>query len=87
LIGFNLADVVLFEQAPQALMSKALDHRPTVKRQLTFVNTEALRSKLTSYGTARRAANDVFNPIPRGQLSDSSPQPSDRTRYPEGDEP
>jgi hypothetical protein len=47
LIGFNLAGVVLFEQVPQALMFKGLDHRPTVKRQLTFVNTEVLRSKLT----------------------------------------
>jgi hypothetical protein len=26
-------------------MSKALDHHPAVKRQLTFVNTEVLRSK------------------------------------------
>jgi hypothetical protein len=70
-------------------MSKALDHRPTVKRQLTFVNTEARRSKLTGYETARRAANDdiYFQPNPPDQLSGSSPQPSDRTRYPEGDEP
>ena len=39
LIGFKLAGIVQFEQAPQALMFKGLDHRPTVKRQLTFVNT------------------------------------------------
>jgi DNA-directed RNA polymerase sigma subunit (sigma70/sigma32) len=29
-------------------MFKALDHRPIVKRQLTFVNTEVLRLELTS---------------------------------------
>jgi hypothetical protein len=42
LIGTNSATVVLFKQVPQALVFEALDHRPTVKRQLTFVKAEAL---------------------------------------------
>jgi len=47
-------------------MFKALDHRPTVKRQLTFVNTEVLRSKLTSYETvaARPTTTFIFNQSP-----------------------
>jgi hypothetical protein len=41
LIGSNLASVVLLKQVSQTLVFEALDHRPTVKRQLTFANTNA----------------------------------------------
>jgi hypothetical protein len=40
LIGSNPAAVILFKQVPQPLVFEALDHRPAVKRQLTFVNTK-----------------------------------------------
>jgi len=41
LIGSNPPTVVLFKQVPQALVFEARNHRVTVKRQLTFVNTKA----------------------------------------------
>jgi hypothetical protein len=40
LIGCNSATVILFKQAPEALVFEAPDHRSNVKRQLTFVNTK-----------------------------------------------
>lgn len=73
LIGFNLAGIVLFEQAPQALMAKALDHRPTVKRQLTFVNAEGLGHvtpslfPVASGGSAARAAHAIRHTMGHAQ--------------------
>jgi hypothetical protein len=42
MIGADPARVILFKQAPQALVFEALDHHPNVKRQLTLVNSEAI---------------------------------------------